>query len=87
MKAILFDCFGVLAEVSPDQFFTKFLSDKPEIVQDIKDLDNRVPADGISHEEYIQYVVKASGYDQATVEKYTGKNSQNIKLFDFIAKD
>lgn len=87
IKAIIFDCFGVLAETSPDQFFQKFLSDKPEIVNDIKDLDNRVTADGISHEQYIDYVVEKSGCDWQTVEQYSGKGSQNLRLFDYIANE
>lgn len=87
IKAIIFDCFGVLVENSVNLFCDTYLSDKPEVVAEIRRLDNLSTEGKMTWSELIDESVRLSGVDHGEVNRVLNVNPPNLTLFDYIAKE
>lgn len=84
VKAIIFDCFGVLTKDLWREFTESLLPG--EGVRKAKELNHRYDAGLISLEEFIQAVHEATGHDPQLVETvFTNtKPLKNTELLDYI---
>ena len=87
IKAIIFDCFGVLVEDSLQTFYKTYLSDKPEIVEQIQALDHQSTEGKITYEQLLDHIATLTGIDHAEAKHFLEQNPPNLPLFDYIAKE
>ena len=87
IKAIIFDCFGVLVEDSINKFYSTYLFDKPEVVARIKELDHLSTEGKITFDELLTKISELSGVDINEVKTFLELNPNNEVLLDFIKKD
>jgi hypothetical protein len=81
IKAVIFDCFGVLIVSGTTKLFTDYPDKSPEI----KDLVTRVDYGMISRQEFDQAVAEIIGLSAAEVtEKYWHKSYRNENVIDWI---
>ncbi|MBL8158874.1 HAD-IA family hydrolase [Candidatus Saccharibacteria bacterium] len=86
-KAIIFDCFGVLVEDSITRFYSTYLSDKPDIVEQIKALDHLSTEGKISFDELLQRTSELSGVGLDEVKSFLELNPNNDELLNYIKTD
>lgn len=84
IKAIIFDCFGVIATEGWLPFKNKYFGDDPEKMRAAKDAVGASGVGLITHREFVQTVADLAGlsFDQARHE--IEDNVSNISLLDFI---
>ena len=87
IKAIIFDCFGVLVEDSINKFYSTCLSDKPEVVNRIKELDHLSTEGKLTFDELLVKISELSAVDINEVRTFLELNPNNDRLLDFIRKD
>jgi len=87
VKAIIFDCFGVLVEDSLQKLYKTFLSDKPEIVEQIQALDHQSTEGKITYEQLLDHIATLTGISRIEVERFLDQNPPNLPLLDYIAKE
>ncbi len=87
IKAIVFDCFGVLVEDSMNLFCNTYLSDKPEAVARIRYLDHLSTEGKMTWVELVDEIVKLSGMNRDEVNRLLDINPQNMPLFDYITDE
>lgn len=86
IKAIIFDCFGVLAEDGWTPFKRRYIADKPEIQQEIADLGKANDAGMLSYEEMVSQMAALIGVDRQLLEEAVGRRVPNEELFTYIAQ-
>lgn len=86
IKAIIFDCFGVLTTDLWKEFCATLPSD--EIIQKAKDLNHQYDAGQISLEQFIREVNQVTGRGPEVIKKiFTNDDSEkNEKLLDYIGQ-
>lgn len=87
IKAIIFDCFGVLVEGSFEKFLDTYLSDKPKIAEEIRVLDHRSTEGAITYDEFLRGVSELSGMEFSRVKSFMELNPPNLKLLNYIARE
>lgn len=87
IKAIIFDCFGVLVDDSMNLFFETYLSDKPDIVREIKEFDHQSTAGKITFVQLLEKISELTGLDDELVKTFLEKNPANIPLLSYIDKE
>ncbi len=81
IKAIIFDCFGVLVQREGHEFY-KSAKDKAT-QHKITDLEREADLGGISEEEFNKKVAELTGSTPAEVAAETSKYRHNQELLDF----
>lgn len=87
VKAIIFDCFGVLVEDSLQTFYKIYLSDKPEIIEQIQALDHQSTEGKITYEQLLDNIAVLTYIDRAEIKHFLDQNPPNLSLFKYIAKE
>ncbi|MDQ2973414.1 MAG: HAD-IA family hydrolase [bacterium] len=84
IKAIIFDCFGVLTTDAWLPFkFEKFGND-PEKFEEAGRLNALCDSGRISYDQFTQLIGDLSGYSGAQINKIISKNIANTELLSFI---
>lgn len=87
IKAIIFDCFGVLAEDGWLPFKRKYIGDNAELAQAISDLGKQNEYGMVTNDEYFGQVADLIGVDEETLKQAVNRRVPNQELFDFIKKE
>jgi HAD superfamily hydrolase (TIGR01509 family) len=81
IKAVIFDCFGVLIVPAP----VLLAHDYPDAVEDFRDLSMRSDYGYISRDEYNQMAAELTGLSAEEFQKkYWNNRSRNEPVFDWI---
>ncbi len=84
IKAIIFDCFGVLTTDSWQSFRDEFCDTDEQFYQ-AKLLDNAANNKSISYDTLIEELAKLVNVDRARIaELFNSRNNANLKLFEYI---
>jgi putative hydrolase of the HAD superfamily len=84
IKAVIFDCFGVLTTHSFDVFRTKYFSADPKKRKQANELMNSLNAAQISYATFLQKLSGLSGLSEQKIEEYLSENKANEPLFTYI---
>lgn len=84
IKAIIFDCFGVLTTEGLEIFYTKYFKDSPDKLAKAKDIIGQLNLGLISHEEYINQVASLAEVGHDVVKDYIDDNKANEPLLEYI---
>lgn len=84
IKAIIFDCFGVLAEDGWLPFKRAHIGDNPELVQALIDLGKQNEYGMIENAEYNRQVAELIGVSEDELANALGRKVANEQLFEFI---
>lgn len=87
IKAIIFDCFGVLAEDGWLPFKRKYIGENAELAQAISDLGKQNEYGMVTNDEYFRQVADLIGVDEETLKQAVNRRVPNEELFDFIKKE
>lgn len=83
IKAIIFDCFGVLVKPSLEPFLDKYFPNS-RLRQEAIDLDKRSARGELSWDQYAEAIGKLAGITPQEVWNELDNNPPNIELFDYI---
>lgn len=84
IKAIVFDCFGVLAEDAWLPFKRKYIGDDTELANQVGDLGKQNEYGLITTDEYFAQTSELIGVDQALLREVLGRRVPNQELFEYI---
>ncbi len=84
IKAIIFDCFGVLATEAWLPFKAQYFGKDPVLFDQASQLANQANSGLIGYEEFIKSVAKLAGIDSTIVHQAMTCNVPNSELFDYI---
>jgi len=84
MRAVIFDCFGVLTHDGWKQIREEFFSQDPEKLQHSLDIDKAVNAGFISYDDFISEIAHMSGLSESDVRQRLKGSSPNTQLFEYI---
>lgn len=84
IKAIIFDCFGVLTTDLWLQFKDKYFDDKPELAKQASDMNRQADRGLLSEDELIEKVAALAGVEAKDVNFLPGSSAANELLFDYI---
>ncbi len=87
IKAIIFDCFGVLAEDGWTPFKRKYIEGNAEIAMAVQLLGREVDSGRRSVEDMIRETAKLVGVDESKVRAAVGRQVPNEQLFAYIANE
>lgn len=87
IRAIVFDCFGVLAEDGWLPFKRKYIGDNQEVAQEVADLGKQNEYGIIGNEDYYKQSAEIIGVDEQLLRKAVGKQVPNEELFAFIKNE
>ena len=86
IKAIIFDCFGVLTSEGWLAFKSEQFGHDAALQQQAANLNKQADAGFISHEEFVRSVAELASISEAEVYAAIDVNAPNEKLFTYIAK-
>jgi HAD superfamily hydrolase (TIGR01509 family) len=84
IKAVIFDCFGVLATDGWLPFKKKYFGDNPELEQQAGDLIKRADAGLADTDEFITEIAALAGIDELEARRQIQDNVPNEPLFEYI---
>jgi len=84
IKAIIFDCFGVLSTDGWKQIREEYFARDEETMRRAMDMDKAVNAGMMSLDEFYAEIAATSGLSEEEVRKRIDGNSPNRLLLDFI---
>lgn len=84
IRAIIFDCFGVLAEDGWLPFKRKYIGDNQELADAIADLGKQNEYGMIDNKDYLKQSAALMGVDEQLLASALGKRLPNEELFEFI---
>lgn len=84
-KAIIFDCFSVLVEDSLHSFYATYLTDKPEKVEHLQQVDKQASSGKITYDEFVSEAAKTANIPIEQARTFLGNNPPNEPLLDYIA--
>ena len=84
IKAIIFDCFGVLTTEAWLPFKAKYFGHDPELMDEVDDISMQANMGLISREEAMQGTSKLAGLTPAEAFNAIDRNVPNEELFDYI---
>ncbi|MDQ3064980.1 MAG: HAD-IA family hydrolase [bacterium] len=87
IQAIIFDCFGVLAEDGWLPFKRRYIGDNQELAQQAADLGKQNEFGMINNDEYYQQAAQLLGVEESVLRGALGKRVANDELFEFIEKE
>jgi HAD superfamily hydrolase (TIGR01509 family) len=87
IKAIIFDCFGVLAESSYNNFYKTHLPDRPDIVEQIKALDHASNKGSITHDDFYRGIAELTDMSEQDIREFMKQHPPNLELFSYIKNE
>jgi HAD superfamily hydrolase (TIGR01509 family) len=84
LKAIIFDCFGVLVEASLEPFYGKYFGNDTEKLLKAKSLANESNVGRITYEAFVVELAKLAQIPTNTARQFLDTNPPNIKLMGYI---
>jgi FMN phosphatase YigB (HAD superfamily) len=84
VKAVIFDCFGVLATEAWLPFKSKHFGDDPELFAAASDIARQVNRGLISSDDFIEQVSELAGVKPTEVRRAVTGNTPNQPLFDYL---
>ncbi len=87
IKAIIFDCFGVLTTDLWLEFKDKYFANDPVGLQKATDLNKETDEGLIKHEDFIEQVTKLAGVSADEANLLPGRNAPNTALFSYIKEE
>lgn len=85
IKAIVFDCFGVLTSDGWLPFAEQYFGADPELRREAHDLNKQVDSGLLSYDDFVHSVAKLAAIDVGLAYKDIENNVANRPLFDFIS--
>ena len=68
-----------------NKFFETYLSDKPEIVAELRELDHLSCEGKITYDEFLGHIVELSGVPRSEAKEFLDRNPTNQPLFEYIS--
>lgn len=87
IRAVIFDCFGVLAEDGWLPFKRKYIGDNQELAQAVADLGKQNEYGMINNQDYLKQSAGLMGVDEQLLASALGKRVPNDELFAFIKNE
>lgn len=84
IKAVIFDCFGVLATDGWLAFRDAHFGDKPDLLEEARAHNIRVDSGLMSYEDFIEWLAETTGVPVADVRQLIVGNVPNEPLFEYI---
>lgn len=84
IKAVVFDCFGVLVSEGWFAFLDTYFGDSPDKHQQAVDGMSRMGSGMMGHDEFISYLAELAGISYQATEDILTDNPPNEKLFTYI---
>lgn len=84
IKAVIFDCFGVLYSRSRADFYAQKMPNFEEHRGLLKDLGNQADYGLISEQDYYDEVANITGIDANEIKEGLGSHTKNVKLIEYI---
>lgn len=84
IKAIIFDCFGVLTTDGWEPFCRKYFAEDPKKLRQAKILVGSLNLGNIKYEEFISQVAKLAKISERKALSYIDDNKRNEELFKYI---
>lgn len=84
IKAVVFDCFGVLAYDGWLAYKERFFDGKPELLEKAVDSNRRSDAGLIGYEDFVHDVATLAGITDQEARETLENNPPNEKLFAYI---
>lgn len=85
IKAIVFDCFGVLSVEGWLPFKKEHFGSDPDLFQQATDLAKRANTGHMSYRDFLAGVADLAGVPHEEARKRIESNAANAELFDYIA--
>ena len=86
IKAVIFDCFGVLAYDGWLAFREKYFDDNPAVLERAMTSNKHVDAGLISYDDFVREIAGLANVSEAQTRSILEKTPPNEKLFDYIRK-
>ncbi len=87
VRAIIFDCYGVLANLGWLPFKRHYFADKPELAQQATALRAQVDAGHLSYAEFLDQVGVLAGIPPALVREVVEDTPADAELFEYITRE
>lgn len=87
IKAVIFDCFGVLAQDGWLPFRKKYFTSKQTKFADATDLNRQTNAGLITYKDFLQKMGEAAGISAEQARKEIEDNPANRQLLEFIRNE
>ena len=87
IKAVIFDCYGVLVQGSLHQFIDTYFSNDDETIKKAQEINDKCSIGQISYEEQIEEFARMSGLSVADTHREMDKNPPNIQLLSYISSE
>jgi FMN phosphatase YigB (HAD superfamily) len=87
IKAIIFDCFGVLVTENWFRFKDTFFGDDPERGRKAAELMDQANAGLLTMDQFVDELAALAGVEGAEVRKYLDGNARDDQLLSFIAEE
>lgn len=84
IKAVIFDCFGVLTTDGWKQIREEYFADDPAALQHSIDMDKAVNAGFLEYKDFLKEISEMTGLPYNTVKARLGGTGPNEMLFDYI---
>lgn len=84
IKAVIFDCFGVLVAGKLQPFIHAYLRHDPELLQQAHVLDDKACVGEITHFEFINELSKLAGISTKEVHAFFDQHPPNLELIELI---
>ena len=84
IRAIIFDCFGVLVTEAWESFCHQYFDDDRERYKTARELGHQLNRGEITYTVFIQKVATLAGIKPKEAEDFIGDNRPNLPIFDYI---
>ncbi len=87
IRAIIFDCFGVLAEDGWLPFKRRYIGENKQLADEVGDLGKQNEYGMMSNAEYLEKTSALIGVPAQQLQKAIGRQKPNEELFEYIASE
>jgi putative hydrolase of the HAD superfamily len=87
VKAIIFDCFGVLLTEGWLPFKQQYFGGNSELFEQASELRRQVDAGLLGYQDFLQQIAKLAGVPATTIRQAIEGNAPNNELFAYIATE
>ncbi|HUD11374.1 MAG TPA: HAD-IA family hydrolase [Candidatus Saccharimonadia bacterium] len=86
MRAVIFDCFGVLASDGLDPFFAKYFGHNSKLLDAATNLGRQADSGSLAYDDFIGRLAILAGTDHEMVRSQIEDNVPDLQLFSYIEK-
>jgi len=87
VRAIIFDCYGVLVHDNYSMIKEKYLADDPTARAEFVDLNHRACKGELTGDEFLVKVSELTGVPMSEIDETFDHNYRNDELLNFIARE